>query len=158
MSKSTEHVWKLAEDVGTCMLVTQNNMALRARPMAAFVDRDTGIIRFIADRRDHKDNEIQAHPDVCLAFAKPADETYLSMTGTARVETRAEMIREHWDDSANAYFENGANDANAILIEVTPSVAEYWEGSGSISQTIELVRAKMTGDKPDLGDHATVRM
>jgi general stress protein 26 len=158
MSKLSNKVWDHAEDIGMCMLVTQNNMSLRARPMAALVDRDEGVVRFIADRRDHKDNEIQAHPDVCVAFSKPSDETFLSMTGVARIETRPEMIRQHWDSRADAYFEHGADDENAILIEVTPSVAEFWAGPGTIAETVEMVRAALTGDKPGMGEHETVRM
>jgi general stress protein 26 len=151
-------LWDHAASFDTCMLVTQNNLSLRARPMAPLIDRENGLIRFITDRRDYKDEEIQAHPEVCLAYGDPDSKTFISITGTARIETRPEEERKHWDDSADAWFEHGANDANAILIEVSPQMAEFWLAPGAIAETIDFIRTSVSGGKPDAGEHRKVRM
>ena len=155
---AVSELWDHAEKFDHCMLVTQNNLSLRARPMAPLVDRDDGVIRFISDKRDHKDDEIQAHPEVCLAYGDPDSKTFISITGTARIETRPEEVRKHWDASADAWFEHGKNDANALLIEVRPTVAEYWSGPGAIAEAIDFIRTSVSGGKPDAGENRKVRM
>lgn len=158
MTEPGETFWNKIADIRFCMLVTNNGAGLRARPMAAIADEDSGVIRFIANRQDYKDNEIHNDPQVCLTFADNASNSFVSVTGTARVEHRPEQIREHWVKQADAYFEHGADDPNAILIEVLPRVGEYWDGPGNLTTAIELMRATITGDKPDLGDNKTVRL
>ena len=154
MSNSTETLWDMAGGIDTCMLVSTNNMALRARPMTHSIDRDNNLVRFIADRRDHKDQEMQANPDVCLTFADGS--SFVSITGIARIETRRELIAEHWDSRADPWFDDGKNDPNAILIEVSPVTGEYWDGHGTLSETCEMAKATLTGEQPDAGEHKTV--
>jgi general stress protein 26 len=72
-----DHVWKIAEKIETCMLVTLSAGKLRSRPMHAMPDRETGYLWFITDHRGAKDEEIRAAPDVCLGFADTASNTYL---------------------------------------------------------------------------------
>ena len=52
MSKDTDHVWDLMENITTCMMVTRDARELRARPMAAYVRRHEDAIYFLIDRRN----------------------------------------------------------------------------------------------------------
>jgi general stress protein 26 len=72
-----DHVWDIAESIKTCMLTTVASGRLRSRPMHAVPDRDQGCLWFITDQRGAKDEEIQAAPEVCLAFADTHSNTYL---------------------------------------------------------------------------------
>lgn len=155
MSKLTDTLWDMAENIDTCMLVSTNNMALRARPMTHSIDREHNLVRFIADRRDHKDEEVKVNPDVCLTFADGS--SFISITGIARIETRRDLIADHWDSRAEPWFKDGKEDPNAILIEVSPVTGEYWDGHGTLSETYELAKSSVTGDRPDAGEHKTVR-
>lgn len=158
MTKPADTFWSKIGDIRFCMLVTNNGAGLRARPMAAIADEDTGMIRFLANKQDYKDNEINNDPEVCLTFADNSSNTFVSVTGTARIEHRPEMVRQHWVSEADAYFEHGANDPDAILIEVMPRIGEYWDGPGAMATAFETVRASVTGDTPDMGENKTVRL
>lgn len=158
MSNPYEEIWSHMEDIDACMLVTDGNAGLHARPMKPLVDKDGQVIRFIADRRDHKDEEISAIPQVCLTFADPDANRFVTVTGEARIERRREAIKQHWVDGADYWFEDGASDDNAILIEVRPQVGQYWVGSGAVSKVIELMRSTATGERRGLGENETVRM
>src|SRR5207237_414014 len=83
-----------ANSVG--MLTTQFSGGLRARPLDARPDRESGAIHFITDVRGHKDDEIEAKPDVCFVAVVPKDNAYLSITGRAsakRDPAKARQIR-----------------------------------------------------------------
>jgi general stress protein 26 len=158
MTNTVEEIWKRMTEIGSCMLVTDGGEGLHSRPMTPIIDRDGHVVRFIADRRDHKDQEISASPEVCLAFADPSANRFVSVTGEARIEQRRDIIKKHWVDGADYWFKDGTVDDNAILIEVRPRVGQYWVGPGKVSKIIEFVRAKATGERPALVENKTVRM
>ncbi len=64
-----DNVWRIAESIKICMLTTVASGRRRSRPMHAVPDKDQGCLWFITDQRGAKDEEIQAAPEVCLAFA-----------------------------------------------------------------------------------------
>ena len=80
-----DRVWDIIEKVGVCMLTTQFGGGLRARPLEARPDRKAGLIFFVTDIHSAKEDEIEAGPDVGLAFIDSSDNAYLSITGRARV-------------------------------------------------------------------------
>ena len=47
--RDADRVWKLIEKIGFCMLSTLDGEDIRARPMAAHVDRDAHAIYFLTD-------------------------------------------------------------------------------------------------------------
>jgi Pyridoxamine 5'-phosphate oxidase like len=60
MQDGIERVWDIIEKVGVCMLTTQFESGLRARPLEARPDRAAGIIWFVTDLRSGKEHEIEA--------------------------------------------------------------------------------------------------
>lgn len=91
---TTERVWDLAKKIGVCMLTTQDCDQMRARPMGAFIRREDDAVYFLTDARRHKDEEIRANPNVCLAFANTDDQKYVSITGRAQVSNDRTKIKE----------------------------------------------------------------
>jgi Pyridoxamine 5'-phosphate oxidase like len=65
-----DRAWDIIEKVGTCMLTTQFEGGLRARPLEARPDRDAGIIWFVTDMRSGKEHEIEAEHNVGLIFRR----------------------------------------------------------------------------------------
>ena len=68
-NSDVDRLYDLVEKIGVCMLTSRSGRALRARPMHAKLDRETGEISFLTDVRHHKDDEIAADPEVGLAFS-----------------------------------------------------------------------------------------
>ena len=48
-SRAVERAWDLIKKIGFAMLVTRDGSKLRARPMAAYVERDHNAIYFLSD-------------------------------------------------------------------------------------------------------------
>src|SRR3954466_15422029 len=107
-----DRVWDIIEKVGVCMLTTQFAGGLRARPLEARPDREAGLIFFVTDIHSAKENEIEATPDVGLAFIDRSDNAYLSITGRARVMRDAEKIRVAWRKTDEVWWKGGPDDPN----------------------------------------------
>lgn len=155
------HVWGMIDRVEVGMLTTRFSGGLRARPLQARTDRDAGVIWFLTDERSDKDSEIHLQEDVGLVFVDGASRAWLSITARASITrdpVRAKMI---WKLTDDMWWPGGADDPNVRVLRILPVTAELWNGpSGAFSTAFEFVKAKLTGEKPSLGENckATVPM
>lgn len=156
-TSDVDHIWDLVESIGVCMLTSKNGSELRSRPMHALPDRAAGTVTFLTDARAHADDEIAAAPEVCLAFAKPNANSYVSISGTAAVSNDRAAIKAHWNEMAKTWFPNGPDDPNVRLLTMTPHSAEYWDGtSNPLVVAFEKAKARLTQERPDLGERKKV--
>ncbi|GLK78884.1 pyridoxamine 5'-phosphate oxidase family protein [Methylopila turkensis] len=154
-----DRVYDLAEDIGVCMLTSKAGAALRARPMHAKIDRDAGAVTFLTDVRHHKDDEIAADPEVCLAFAKPGSQNYVSISGVAEVLNDRAAIKARFSEMAKLWFPEGPEDPNVRLLVVRPTAAEFWDGkTNPIAVAFQMAKARLSDERPDLGDNRKVAM
>jgi general stress protein 26 len=157
MAEKIDRVWDVIEKVGVCMLTTRFAGGLRARPLEARPDREAALIFFVTDLRGAKDDEIAAHPDVCLTFIDPEAKAYLSITGTAEVIQDARKAAEIWRKTDDVWWPGGPQDPNARVLRIEPSTAELWDGPSSKAVAVyEFAKARLTGVKPNLGEKRKV--
>jgi general stress protein 26 len=156
-ANDTQRVWDLMKKIGFAMLVTRDGDKLRARPMSAYLDRDTNTILFLTDARRHKDEEIAGDPHVNLSFADTSSQKYVSLTGTAAISNDREKIRELFSTPAKAWWDS-AEDPNIRVLKISPDDAEFWDSPGSIISYVKMAAAAATGTRPDLGDNRKVSM
>ena len=150
-------IWGIIEKVGICMMTTRFEGGLRARPLEARPDRDENIIWFLTDRRGLKDDEIQAHPEVCLTFVYPTEKVYLSVTGRAFVTNDLCRAKELWNEEQQAWWPGGPADPNLLVMRVELDQAEMWDGPASSAvAAFEFAKARLTGKKPNLGENCKV--
>jgi general stress protein 26 len=158
---SIDRVWEIIEKVGVCMLTTQFTAGLRARPLEARPDRKAGLILFVTDIRSTKEEEIEARPDVGLVFVDASDKAYLSITGRASVVRDVGRIAAAWRKTDEVWWPGGPNDPDVCILRIEPSTAELWDGPAStIVTAFEFAKARLTGEKPNLGENrkVTVKM
>jgi general stress protein 26 len=153
--ETVDRAWQLIGDISICMLVTRSGNDLRARPMASTADRDENAIYCLTDVRKEKDDEIEADPSVCLAFADTKGQKYVSVTGVGTVSDDREKIAELWSPAAKAWW-SSPDDPNIRVLRVTPETAEYWDSPGSIAAYASMAIAAVTGSRPSVGDHRKV--
>jgi len=147
--------WDLMKKIGFAMLVTRDGSKLRARPMAAFVEREQNAIYFLSDVRRHKDDEIARDPNVNLAFADAGSQKYVSVTGTASISNDRAKIKELFSTPAKAWWDS-AEDPNIRVLKVVPDDAEFWDSPGTVISYVKMAAAAVTGTRPDLGDNRKV--
>jgi len=147
-------VWDILENNSIGMLTTQFSGGLRARPLDARPDREAGAIFFVTDVRGHKDDEIAARPDVCFVVTVPKDNVYLSITGRATVTRDPRKAAEIWKKTDDVWWKGGPDDPSARVLKIEPVKAELWDGpSNSLVAAFEFAKARMTGEKPLLGEN-----
>jgi general stress protein 26 len=152
-----DRVWDLIEKVGVCMLTTQSAGRLRARPVEARPERKICLIFVVTDVRSAKPDEIEANPDICLAFVDPKAKAYLSIAARARVTRDTAKIEQVWRITDTAWWPGGPTDPNVCLLRIEPQIAELWDGPSSTAATIfELAKALLTESEPALGENRKV--
>jgi general stress protein 26 len=160
MSDKHARVWDIVETVSVCMLTTRFADGLRARPVEARPDRKAGLIWFVTDARSRKEHDIEAEHDVGLVFIDSKDKAYLSITARAEVLDDHAKAAEIWKETDSVWWD-GPDDPNVRVLRVTPLTAELWDGPASKAvAAFEFARARLTGEKPNLGENrkVTVRM
>ncbi|MBK7722063.1 MAG: pyridoxamine 5'-phosphate oxidase family protein [Austwickia sp.] len=146
-------VTELIRGIRIAMLTTvTDDGSLVAHPMSTQdVDFD-GTVWFIAERSSSQVGNIQARPQVNVAFAGQG--TWVSLSGTASVVDDAAKLSEYWNTFTDAWMEGGPENPNNILLRVEADTAQYWDSPGAkVTQLLNLVKAKVTGERmePDSG-------
>jgi len=150
-------VWDIMEKVGVCMLTSQFNGGLRARPIEARTDRDAGLILFVTDVHSAKHDEVDAAPNVGLVFIDPKDKAYLSITGRAQVIRDAARTEVVWRKTDEVWWPGGPTDPDVCLLLIKPLTAELWDGPASAAiAAYEFTKARLTGKEPKLGENRKV--
>jgi general stress protein 26 len=153
----TDRAWELMKKIGFAMLVTRDGDKLRARPMSAYLERESNAIYFLSDARRHKDEEIARNPGINLSFANSSDQKYVSVTGTAVVSNDRAKIKQLFSTPAKAWWES-ADDPNIRVLKITPDDAEFWDSPGSVISYVKMAAAAVSGTRPDLGDNRKVAL
>ncbi|WP_315728068.1 MULTISPECIES: pyridoxamine 5'-phosphate oxidase family protein [unclassified Bradyrhizobium] len=156
-ARGQDRAWDLMKKIGFAMLVTRDGEKLRARPMAAYIERDEGMIYFLTDARRHKEKEIARDPHVNLAFADAGSQKYVSLTGTAAISNDRAKVRELFSTPAKAWRDS-ADDPNIRVLKITPDDAEFWDSPGTVVSYVKMAAAAVTGSRPDIGDNRRVAM
>ena len=161
-SERAEHIEALAdlvEDIRTCMFTTiDTDGAPWSRPMATQKNRFDGTLWFFTRKDSEKIDHIERDKRVGAAFARPGDQEYVTMAGTASlVEDRATM-EKLWSPLNEVWFPEGLDDPNLCLLRMDVDRAEYWDSPSSFGvYALAFAKSKLTGEPPkDLGDNVQV--
>ena len=163
MTDSTDDVARLAElleDIDFCMLTTIDGSGqLHARPMSTQKAEFDGTLYFLTDRESHKVEDIERTPQVIVTYAKPDDHTGVSVHGTARLARDEERIEELWSPVHRAWWPEGRNDPNILVLSVDVDRADYWTSNGGkLTQLLGFAKAVVgAGSGEDLGEQGTIR-
>ncbi|NUZ04374.1 pyridoxamine 5'-phosphate oxidase family protein [Piscinibacter koreensis] len=161
--ESRELLWKLIKDMRFAMFTTRHsNGHLHARPMTTqnkALDENASLWFFMS-RSNGPVDDIEADPTVAVIYADPGADSYVSVSGTARVREDAAKKHELWNKMTEAWFPNGPDDPDVALVEVEIIHANYWDVKESkLVQLLHMAKAVVTGDPPtNMGEHGEIRM
>jgi len=150
-----EKVREIAGDVKTCMFVTTHGIKLKSRPMQTSKIDEDGNFWFFTDRDSDIIKELKTGFQVNLAYACPKDNDYLSVAGAAVMIEEQSKIDELWSPILKAWFPEGKNSGNLVLIRVSPVSAAYWDATSSkLVELFNIGKALATGEKYESGEMA----
>ena len=156
-----DDVWQRIKDIRFAMLTTRDaDGSLTARPMTMPQKQFDGTLWFFTSQSSPPATAIAAEPDVGLQYVDSSNDVYVSLSGEATLEHDRVRMKALWSPMMKAYFPDGLEDPQLVLIRVDVYKAEYWDIKESKPvQLFKMAKAIAKGERPtDLGEHKTVTM
>lgn len=149
----------LIKDVQTAMMTTIDHGVLRSRPMQTQDADFDGDLWFFTSTKTHKIEEIEKDNRVNVSYAALDSNTYVSVSGRASVVRDQDKIDEYWNEILRAWFPEGKDAPDLVLLRVEVEQAEYWDSSSStLVQLAGFIKALATGERADGGDHEKIKL
>ncbi len=149
---------ELIKDIDFAMLTTIDaDGSLLSRPMSTQEAEFDGDLWFFTSADTGKVGDIRGNNRVNVAYARPDDHTYVSVSGAAELLNDRAKMEELWSPVYKAYFPDGLDDPQLRLIKVHVDKAEYWKGHGLVRTVIGFARA-LTGQEADLGENEKLQL
>lgn len=164
---SFRHVAELIRDIGAAFLTSlapgRNPIGLHARPMYTLkVDPETfnGELWFFTDPDSVKAHEIESDGRVMLTYADGGRSRYVCAFGRASVVRDVEKAKALWNIHARAWWPDGPESPDLVLLRVRIHEAEYWDGPGRVSYMLSLLKAIATHERIETksGQFGEIRM
>jgi general stress protein 26 len=157
--ESIEKLNELIKEIDFAMMTTNDGGMLRSRPMQTQDFDFDGDLWFFTSSKTHKTDEIERDNRVNISYAAPADNTYVSISGRASIVKDQEKIDEYWNDILKAWFPEGKDSPDLVLLKVEVEQAEYWDSpSSTIVQTLGFLKALATGERADGGENEKITL
>jgi general stress protein 26 len=158
-----ETLWKLIKDIRFGMFTHHNAQGtLHGHPLTTqntSIDENATLYFFVA-RQSEIASAISHDPYVCVTYADPGADSYVSASGEARIEEDQAKKDQLFTPMAKAWFPDGSADPNLALLTVRLRHAEYWDVDDSkMVQLFKFAKAALTGNTPsNLGEHKELRL
>jgi len=158
-TEALETINRIIKNVKIAMLTTADGQGqLHSRPMDTHEHEFDGDCWFFSEKSSRKVEQVGGNPSVNVSYA--ASNSYVSLAGTATIVEDVAKKRELWKDDLKAWFENGPEDPNVVLIKINTHSAEYWDGppGGKIGSAIAAVTVMLTGNEEAYGTNERVKL
>ena len=155
-----DKLWSLIKKYRFAMLTTREGEALRSRPMTTIEHDFDGALWFFAKSDSAAVSALSAHAQVALSYSDAGNLDFVSVAGAATIITDVAKKKQLWHPAVQAWFPEGAESPENVLLKVAPDHAEYWDSkSNKLVQLFSMAMALATGaPPPDLGEHRTVAL
>lgn len=156
MSDATKSFWDRMAGINAGMLGVRDDG--RLVPMSHYADAETKSLWFITAQGTDLVSAVESGPkDSQYVIASGGDGLYALVKGRLSLSTDAAKLDEIWNAVASSWFEDGKRDPDIRLLQLSIADAEVWATStSSIAFLYQIAKAKLTGDKPDMGEHFTL--
>ena len=133
------------------MLTTaRSDGKLLAHPMVPQQVTDDSDLWFFVSLKGDQADALRQGPHVNISVAEAG--TWLSVSGTVAFVQDQAKIDELWNDRAAEWFEGGRTDSSLGLLKVASNSAQFWgTPGGKVRSIAELVKSRVSGDKPSGG-------
>lgn len=114
-----EKLRELIEGMHVPMLTTQaEDGRLLSRPLGTQGGERDGDLCFVTGSDSGKVCEIEANPQVNVAYASKHENTYVSIAGLASVTRDRATIAANWTPAMSFFFPEGKDDPNLCMLRM----------------------------------------
>ncbi|MEQ9257704.1 MAG: pyridoxamine 5'-phosphate oxidase family protein [Roseovarius sp.] len=152
-------LWQRLDDQRAGMMGIEGT-GMHLRPMTPHAEPEANRIWFLcaADNTlaEKKSETGRAH----FTLQSPDERFYACVSGAVSVSEDSRKLNELWGVAAEAFFEGGPENSDAVLLELVPDEAEIWTVEASGTQFAAEIARAAAGPKarPDLGTHDVVAL
>lgn len=151
-----QKITSLLEDFRFGMFTTIDGDKPVARPFTIQEVEDGGDLWFLVSKQSSAVQQLAADPRAGVALS--SNDSWVSLTGTARVVDSQERVDRYWSPVVEAWFPDGKEDPSVTVLKFSADGGEYWDTPGSrVATAIAFVKAKVTGE-PIEGDTGKVAL
>jgi general stress protein 26 len=157
-SEESGKVAELLKGQRIAMLTTTDaDGTLISRPMAVQEVEFDGDLWFFAERTSRTVTHIGGSPQVDVTVGSGSSR--VSLTGSARVVDDPAKKRELWNGAVEAWFPDGPDDDDVVLLKVDAESAEYWDTPGGrLATVLSFATSRITGQPYSGGENEAVRL
>lgn len=144
-----ETFWKAFESSPFIMMRLEDSNE-HAEPMTAQLDRDAhhAIWFFLA-----RDNRIAAGGPAMGQVATKGHDVFACISGVLAEETDQSIRDKHWNTIVEAWFPNGKNDPNILMLRFDIKDSEVWVSDMSLKGKFKMLTG-MPVKPSEAGEHA----
>ncbi|KAH9808598.1 hypothetical protein DFH28DRAFT_970278 [Melampsora americana] len=152
--EKVKEVESIVDTVQTAMFTTRHSDGtLNSRAMHPACKKGL-VFEFIANNHSGKFEEINKDHACNVSFYDTSSTDWVSVAGEAKVINDHEEIKKIWSPSIKAWFGDlgdgkhtgNYDDPRVSAIQVKPTEIRYWHAKSKISQTVEIAKARVTGN------------
>ena len=140
-------VAKLIAGAKVGMFTTRDERGeLVSRPMGLVEHEFDGTLWFVSRDDTRKAEQLGREPRVNVSYSTGS--AWVSISGRAEIVRDAAKVKELWGPGISAWFPEGPEDPNTVLVKVEADGAEYWDtpGGAITASVLSFVKAKTTGE------------
>ena len=146
---SQEKFWSALEEVRSVMLAVGH---ARHVPMAPYVRPQEKAIWFITAAETDIIRAIEAGETAALMIVGGEADLHARIEGTASIVADRARLQDLWSPVVEGWFD-GIDDPAVRLVRFAPAAAEVWLSTGTLGFAYAMIKSRLTGDAPDLGEH-----
>lgn len=152
----TKAFWERLDDTRAGMLMTKT---ARAIPMTHYIDEDdrAPVLWFITAKGTDLARSAEGRAAAEYLISSKDQSLWARIDGHVSAVTNPTELDKLWNAFAGAWFEEGKQDPEVQLIRFDLTEAEVWATDGSMKFLYEIAKANAIGQKPDVGQHGTIR-
>lgn len=148
MDGTLDELRELLDGMEICVLTTLgSDGSFRCRPMQ-MQRHDGGVLWFATSLDSQKCEDLRVSPRCGVAFVK--GHTYVSISGRAELVQDRALVRELWNAGWRAWFPDGPDQPDLVLLKITPEHVEWVapEG-GAVRWLVTGVKNALTHSKDE---------
>lgn len=152
-AKLRERMWQAMAD-SPFLMVERVDSGDHALPMTAQLDKDANGTFWFYTR---KDNRLAGGGPAMAQFIAKGHDLFACISGRLETETDPAVIDRYWSNQVEAWYDEGRNDPNLLMLRFDLDDAEIWEADGTIKGLFKMLTGARV-KKGEVGTHAEVAL
>ena len=137
------------QDIKVGMFTTMcKDNQLRGRPMTTCEVEEDGFLWFFTSINSKLIDDLIEQDNVSISYTNISKNQYISVKGQAILVRSKTKIEKLWNPLAKAWFPQGLEDPDLVLVKIQVNQAEIWDsGSSKIVVLAKILKAIVTGEE-----------